>query len=313
MIVSPKLVPWLKEFNEVTVPNLILNKFKPTPTNAREGLANLTTDLTTVNVSINERYDDIVETDGYNVPVRIYIPKTKPNEKLPVIIYYHGGGHMGGSITVYEPVCRRLANATNHIVVSVEYRLTPENPYPAGVVDSYNVVKNIWKTLDAREINYKKELSIAGDSAGAANSATVSMKAQFDSEVEIKNQILIYPSLDYTMSFPSIEENAVGFLLQKSKVEWYYNCYFQNGESRKEASPVFGEFTSKLPRTLVLTAGLDPLRDEGREYVRKLKEANIDVEHYEFSDMIHTFLMMEDLVQEECALAYEKINLFLNK
>ena len=309
-MVSTKLVPWLKNFNEIVIPNLIKNKFKPTCVNAREGLANLTKELVTNIPDVTQILDGIVEAKEYNVPVRIYNPN--PKKELPIIIYYHGGGHMAGSVTVYDPICRKLANKTNHIVISVEYRLAPENPYPAGIIDSYNVVKNIWKVLDLNKIRYKKELSLVGDSGGAANVASVTMKAQFDLEVKIKNQVLIYPSIDYTMGFPSMKENSVGYLLHKSKIEWYFDNYFQNNEDRKKASPLYMEFSSEVSRTLVFTTMFDPLRDEGREYVKQLKNVDVEVEHYEFPDMIHTFLMMEDLVEEECETVYQKINLFLN-
>lgn len=310
-MLKKEIKEWLDIFNNITVPNLIANGFKPNAINAREGLANITKSLISDIPVVAQIQDDIIETFSYNVPVRIYNPN--PNKKLPVIVYLHGGGHMAGSVTVYDPICRKLANITEHIVVSVEYRLSPENPYPLGIIDCYNAIKNVWNVLNSRSMNYLKELSIVGDSGGGAIATTVAMKAQFDDNINIKRQVLIYPSVDYTMSFPSIEINGTGYLLAKSKISWYFDNYFQKGEDRKNASPLFGEFTSKLPKTLIFTAEYCPLRDEGFEYAKRLKDIDIYVEHYNLENMIHTFMNMEDLCKDECNFVYNKIKNFLKE
>lgn len=308
--VSPKLQLWLDSFNQ-QVAVLVENGFKPTATNAREGLANLTRGLVTDIPDVAWIQDDLVMSEQYNVPVRIYHPA--PDQALPVLVYYHGGGHMAGSVTVYDPICRKLANATRHIVVSVDYRLAPEYPYPAGVNDAYAVVKNLWATLDSRELKYQHELSIAGDSGGGSLVATVSGQAQYDDDVVIRKQVMIYPCLDYIMDSGSMEQNAAGYLLQKGKIAWYFDNYFQHGENRRQASPLYGHFTSNLPATLLFTAEFCPLRDEGVSYCEQAKAAGVYVEYVHFADMIHTFLNMEDLVKEECEQVYQQIARFLAK
>ncbi|KII75656.1 alpha/beta hydrolase [Vibrio renipiscarius] len=307
--VSPKLQTWLENFN-IAVGQLIENGFKPTATNAREGLANLTKGLVTDIPAVAWVQDDLVAGEAYNVPVRIYHPG--PETALPVLVYYHGGGHMAGSVTVYDPICRKLALATKHIVVAVDYRLAPECPYPAGIVDAYTVVSNLWATLDGRELKYLPTLSIAGDSGGGALVASVSAQAQFDENVSITKQVMLYPSLDYTMDSASMEENATGYLLQKGKIAWYFDNYFHNNEDRREASPLYQPMTAQLPATLMMTAEFCPLRDEGIAYAEMAQSAGAHVEHYHFNDMIHTFLNMEDLVKEECDTVYQKISAFLN-
>ncbi|TEW56807.1 alpha/beta hydrolase [Psychromonas sp. RZ22] len=307
--VSPKLKPWLETFNKQSI-MMLNNGFKPTATNAREGLANLTKSLVTDIPDIKWVQDDLVLHSDYNVPVRIYHPA--PEQSLPVIIYIHGGGHTSGSVTVYDPICRKLANTSQHVVVSVDYRLAPECPYPAAVNDAYNVVKNIWATLDSRHLNYQKKLSLVGDSGGGALVATVSNKAQFDHSVNISKQAMIYPSLDYTMGSGSIQENATGYLLQSKQIAWYFDNYFQHDENRKSVSPVHGDFTKGLPETLLFTAEFCPLRDEGLLYVEKVKQAGVITKHVHFPDMIHTFMNMEDLVKDECERVYQNINHFLN-
>lgn len=308
--VSPKLQTWLDNFN-VQVAAIVAGGFKPTATNAREGLANLTKGFVTDIPAVAWVQDDLVSGDEYNVPVRIYHPE--PETALPVLVYYHGGGHMAGSVTVYDPICRKLALATRHIVVAADYRLAPECPYPAGVNDAYTVVQNLWATLDGREVNYLPRLSIAGDSGGGALVASVSGKAQFDEKVTIEKQVMVYPSLDYTMNTESMDLNATGYLLQKGKIAWYFDNYFQNGEDRKEASPLHQAITDGLPKTLLFTAEFCPLMDEGKQYCEKAIAAGAQVEHIHFDDMIHTFLNMEDLVKEECDAVYQAISEFLNK
>lgn len=309
-MLKKELVNWLNTFNNTTVPNLIAKGFKATPINAREGLANLTKGFISNIPEISTIFDDYIYNDDYNVPIRIYNPN--PNEKLSVLIYFHGGGHMAGSVTVYDPICRKLALKTNHIVVAVEYRLSPENPYPCGLIDSYNSLKYIWNTLDSRNINYIKNLRIGGDSGGGAIVGSIVMKAQFDNNIIIDKMFMIYPSLDYTMSFPSITSNGKGYLLESGKIQWYFNNYFKSNEDRKLASPIFNEVSKNIPKSLIFTAEYCPLRDEGVEYVNKLKNASVNVLHYNLDNMIHTFMNMEDLCSEECNFVYDKINLFLN-
>ncbi|WP_025823545.1 alpha/beta hydrolase [Shewanella marina] len=308
--VSPKLVPWLANFNQ-QMEQLLASGFKATATNAREGLANLTKGLVTDIPAIAQVQDEVVAGGEYAVPVRIYHPA--PEQALPVMIYYHGGGHMAGSVTVYDPICRKLANATQYIVVSVDYRLAPECAYPAGVNDAYHVAKNVWSALDMRQLNYQRRLVVAGDSGGGALVASVTERAQFDASLIIEKQVMIYPSLDYTMSTNGITDNATGYLLQTAKIGWYFDNYFQHAENRYLASPLFGQFTAKLPTTLMITAEFCPLRDEGIIYCDKAQSAGVEVEHLHFDDMIHTFINMEDLVKEECQQVYAAIADFLNK
>lgn len=310
-MLKKELSEWLNEFNEVTVPKLLASGFKPNPINAREGLANLTKGLVTELVTVEEVIDDYIEAKEFDVPVRIYNPSKAKN--LPVMIFLHGGGHMAGSVTVYDPICKRLAKTSNHIVVSVEYRLAPENPFPAGLNDCINAAKGVFNTLDRCSISHRRTLSIIGDSGGGANVSLVTAELQESKEVSIENQILIYPSLDYTMSSKSMEENGVGYLLGKGKIAWYFDHYFKNGEDRKAVSPLYKEMGPNMPKTLIFTAQYDPLRDEGMEYTKKLKEAKVSVEHHNLENMIHTYMSMEDICKEECKFTYDKINKFLNQ
>ena len=306
--VSPKLAPWLETVNKQTAA-LVAAGFVFTPTNAREGLANLTRAFVTDIPPVAWIADTLVPAPGYRVPVRIYHPA--PEKALPVLVYFHGGGHMAGSVSVYEPICRKLALATQHIVVSADYRLAPECPYPAGLEDAYATAKYVWGALDARKVNYTRRLSLAGDSGGGALVAGVIGKSQFDASLPIHKTAMIYPGLDYTMQQPSMVENAVGYLLQTGKIEWYYNEYLQHAENRRDISPLYGKFSSNMPETLVISAEFCPLRDENHLYVEKMKAAGAKATLVHFDDMIHTFMNLEDMVKEECQKVYTLIGDFL--
>ena len=219
---------------------------------------------------------------------------------------------MAGSVPLYDPLCRQLALCSQHIVVSVEYRLAPECPYPAGLTDAYQAARHVFAVLDRRGVNYRPSLRLCGDSAGGALSATVAHRAQYDATVNIDGQVLIYPSLDYTLSQPSIQENAEGYLLHKSKILWYFDHYFQQAEDLKAVSPFFMEITPNYPATLVVTAQFDPLRDEGIAYVTKLHAAAVRAERLHFDDMIHAFMNLEKLVPKATARVYQQAAEFLN-
>ncbi len=307
---SPQLSDWLIVYHQ-KMEALLAGGFVPTPENARRGLADLTGSLVPEGPQVARVQDEDLRVAHGRLPVRIYHPL--PEAALPVLVYYHGGGHMAGSVKVYDPICRRMALATRHIVVSVDYRLAPEHPYPAGVKDAFVAVEKVWTTLDRTALAYEKRLSIGGDSGGGALCATVAHMAQKHPEIEIRRQVLIYPSLDYTMSHPSVEINGSGYLLEKEKMQWYFDHYFQNDEDRRKASPLYMEIGPRMTRTLVITAEFCPLRDEGAAYVRRLARHGIRAERLHFDDMIHAFLNMERVAPETCRRTYDAIARFLAK
>ena len=305
---NPKIAPWLADLHK-QIEVLKANGYKATAIGAREGVVNVTRSFIKESPAIAWVNDELVYGPEYAVPVRIYHPK--PQEALPVAVFYHGGGHAAGSVQVYDPICRKIALASEHIVVSVEYRLSPENPYPQGLMDAFTAARGVWDALDRRKLNYTEKLSLIGDSAGGALAASVTSRAQFEHGLNIANQVLIYPCLDYTLRQPSMEENADGYFLTRERIGWYFDNYFHHSEDRYQASPLYGQFTSGLPRTLVVSAGFDPLRDEAAQYVEKLKEAGIPHEHIFYDDLVHAFLFMEDMLKEECASLYSAIGRFL--
>jgi acetyl esterase/lipase len=317
-IVSPKLVPFLEQANTA------IAAFKATGQGfsaelVRQGLDNLSA-LIGAGPNMSTVKDDFLVTPSHNIPVRIYNPA--PNDVLPVLLHFHGGGHMCGSVDLYDPISRKLALATHAIVICADYRLAPEHPYPAGLDDCQQVLERYKSLLTG--MKHSDELYIAGDSAGGAICTSLVMNnssnEKTNDSVKIDKQILVYPSVDYTMVSASIEENGQGFLLEKDKVQWYFQQYLQVGNLDQdeiaqakavEASPLLGQFSANMPTTLVITAGCDPLRDEGIAYAKSLAEVGVSVEQYSFDGMTHAYMLLNDLVSDECEQTYQLIGQFV--
>lgn len=305
---APALVDWLHDFN-LLVEQMTASGYQPTAEGARDALAKLTSRFVPAGPAIAWVQDGLIAGPEGTVPVRIYDPQ--PDQALPVMVFFHGGGHAAGSVAAYDPIARRLAQASQHIVVSVDYRLAPECPYPAGLQDALAAAGGAFALLDSQQLPYCRSLVLAGDSAGGALAASVSAICQSGPAIRIDKQVLIYPSLDYTLSQPSCQENGRGYFLTTDRIEWYFAQYFQHGEDRQAVSALFAPVTGQLPQTLVISAGYDPLRDEASAYLERLAEAGVPAQHAYFPDMIHAFLNLEDLVPVACASAYARIGAFL--
>jgi acetyl esterase len=310
-IVSPKLIDFLALANS----NIALakqNNVQFTPTILRENLNKLGA-LMSDSPSVSYIADEALTLTDRTIPVRVYSPA--PELPLPVLVHFHGGGHMCGSVALYDPICRHLASIAQCVVISVEYRLAPEYPYPAGVEDCEYALIHYAQLLN--DVNHQNSVTIIGDSAGGAICTSLSMKSLTDKRIHIDQQILIYPSVDYTLTSPSLDSNGCGFLLETSRIKWYFEQYFKQSDQRsdqiKQASPLLGTINANLPKTLIFTAGCDPLRDEGIAYAKALSAAGVDVEHYSFDGMIHAYMLLHDLVKQECMTTYQRIAEFMAK
>ena len=305
-----QLSQWLEHYNKL-MEEWRSKGIELTPELARDGLARLTQNLVVDSPEIPLVKNHAVTIGSHSIPLRIYHPA--PAEKIPVLLYLHGGGHMAGSIKVYDPICRKLALATRRIVISVDYRLAPEYPYPKGLEDGAAVLSECLPMLGELGIQHLEELALAGDSAGGAMSATLAFALDKGSQPKLNALVLVYPSLDYTMSLPSIAKYSSGYLLERDRISWYFSQYFQNNENMKAASPLYMPVHRRFPRTLVITAEYCPLHDEGVAFVEKLKEHNVPVQHVDFEGMVHAFMNMESLVPENCRKLYIDIAKFLDQ
>lgn len=302
-----RLNTWLEQLNE-TVASLKAAGFEATPTNARESLANLTAGFVTAPINVDHTKDFVASTEDYKVPVRVYASQIKNDQ--PLIVYAHGGGHMAGSVTVYNPICHRIAHYTGCTVVSVDYRLAPENQYPAGINDLRSTLNVIRDDLAQRGFQVGQKTIVAGDSAGGAMASTMALEASHG-DLCIDGCILIYPSLDYSMRYDSYQKNGAGKLLENGKIQWYFDNYFGNQEDRDKASPIDMPIGERAPKTLIIAAEYDPLFDEAIAFAQKLKKHQGKVQTYIASDMVHAYLNLEDLTPDQCSETYTVINEFV--
>lgn len=260
-------------------------------------------------------WDAEVKVENYCVPVRIFLPKieTIPNS---LIIFFHGGGWVTGNINSYTRTCANMAKQTESIVVSVDYRLAPEYHFPIGLRDCYAVVKKI--LLDETLFHIKTDkISLMGDSAGGNLVAAVSLLARDRGDFLPHSQILFYPAVynDYSENSPfnSVITNGKDYLLTAKRIQNYIELYIDKSEDLQSPymAPYLAEDLSNQPKTLIITAEYDPLRDEGEAYGKRLKEAGNEVMIYRMQDAIHGFLSLPPNF-EHVKKGYQVVNKFLN-
>jgi acetyl esterase len=213
------------------------------------------------------------------VPVRVYEP---PNPGGSTLIFLHGGGWVVGDVETHDPLCRRVANGTGARVVSVDYRLAPEHPFPAGLDDAEEVLHWLWTEDPGRP------LGVAGDSAGASLTAGVALRAR-DKQIPLAAQLMFYPATDPAMTSPSFAENGAGYFLTGRDMAWFYQQYLPGGSGRApEADLAHADVVGVAP-AIVATAEFDPLRDEGIAYAARLADAGVPAQHVPGPGLIHGF------------------------
>lgn len=274
--------------------------------------------LRILNPSLNPLYkslDHKIIVNNREIPVRAFLPKREEYSK--VLLFYHGGGWVTGNIDIYTKICANMANETNCLVISVDYRLAPENPFPAGLEDCYSVAKEIF--LDPGILNCKKEdIILIGDSAGGNLAAVVSLMGRDKGDFIPAKQILIYPATNYDHSenspYKSVIENGKHYIMTSKRIQDYLDLYAPNKEDRLSPyiAPILSEDFSNQPDTLIITAEFDPLRDEGEDYGKKLRESGNNTEIHEIPSAIHGFLS-SPLASEEIDKSYKIINEFIYK
>jgi acetyl esterase len=222
------------------------------------------------------------------IPIRIYHPRARRSPR-PILVYFHGGGFVVGSVASYDGLCRELARQADAIVISVEYALAPEHRFPAGVEDALAATR--WVIAEATSLGGDAlSVAIGGDSAGGNLAAVVAQLTLGDVRRPVF-QLLVYPATDLTRSFPSHRLFAEGYLLTGRSMDWYIDNYVTGDRDKIDprGSPLFAADLRGLPPALVMTAGFDPLRDEGRAYAEKMKAAGVEVEYRCIEGSIHGF------------------------
>ena len=242
------------------------------------------------------------------IPARIYTPLKlrQTNELAPGLVFFHGGGWVIGDLDSHDVVCRKLADEGQLIVVSVDYRRAPEHKFPAAVDDA--IAATTWIAGHATELGIDAgRLLVGGDSAGGNLAAVVAIAARDGKGPAISGQVLIYPATDFAMMHPSHSEPETSILLTHSVIRWFRDHYLNGAADIHDwrASPARASTLIGLPPAYVLTAGADPLRDEGDEYARRLKDAGVAVTHRTFPGQFHGFFTMGKLLQQANVAASE--------
>jgi acetyl esterase len=220
------------------------------------------------------------------IAVRAYRPVS--GEVLPALVYFHGGGWTIGDLDTHDVLCRQLVNGARCAVFSVDYRLAPEAPFPAAVEDCLAATRFVFEKSGSLKIDVSR-IAVGGDSAGGNLAAVVALHRQ----MPLAFQLLIYPATDQRCDTDSHRRNGEGYLLTREGIEFFRGCYLPEKKHWADwrASPLLAASHAGLPPAFIITAGYDPLRDEGREYAERLAQAGVEVAYREYSDMVHGFLL----------------------
>jgi acetyl esterase len=268
------------------------------PESARDRLDGLVEDLPVEDVAEIHDYDiPGPDRTDRTIPVRLYEPDAQP--PYPMLVYFHGGGFTVGSLDSHENICAALTNRADCLTISVDYRLAPEHPFPAAIDDAYAALQ--WVDEFADQLNGDRErIAVAGDSAGGTISAASALLVRDQGGPDLVHQGLIYPgtAAHGIHEFDSYEENAEGYFLEMDTIEWYYDNYLPSPAQARNAyaAPLLANDLSELPPATVITAGFDPIRDEGIAYADRLEEADVEVSHVHYEDMIHAFVSLYEMI-----------------
>ena len=260
------------------------------PTEARKQMLDLAPPVEPL-LAVNRVEDRSIPGPGGEIPLRLYYPAG--DLPFATLAYFHGGGWVIGDLDTHHGFCHALAKKSGCLVVSVDYRLAPEHPYPAAVEDAYAATK--WVVENAAVIQADPDrFAVCGDSAGGHLAAVVSMMARDLKGPRIDLQVLIYPITDCNYSTPSYKENKEGYMLTRDLMKWFWSLFLEDESQADDpyASPLRADNLSDLPQALIITAGYDPLRDEGEAYGKRMQEAGVKVTLSRYPGMIHAFIRM---------------------
>lgn len=246
-----------------------------------------------------QRVDDRhVPADDGDIPVRVYTPAESVGADHGVLLWLHGGGWTIGGIDSSDHTCRALANRSGCVVVSVEYRLAPEHKAPAAADDCMAAL--IWTVENAELLGVDvSRVAVGGDSAGGNLAALVCQRSRDEFGPDIDFQVLLCPVTDLTLTHPSIDQNAEGYLLTKETMQWFVANYLGDVDPKDPSvSPLHSSDLAGLPPALVVTAEFDPLRDEGEAYAVRLREAGVPTELRRYDGQIHNFYTMPAMLED---------------
>jgi acetyl esterase len=248
---------------------------------------------------VAETIDGSLAGPGGTIRYRRYRPLGVAAGMLPTLIYYHGGGFVIGNIETHDSTCRRLANRSRCQVVSIDYRLSPEHPFPAPTDDALAAFRHIRDNAAAFGAD-AGHLAVGGDSAGGAIAAVVCQACKQTGEAMPAFQMLIYPATDARRQSESHRLFADGYFLTGELIDWFWKAYIPGGIELTDLrlSPLLAKDVSGLPPAFVLTAGFDPLRDEGRAYANRLIDAGVKTTYVNYPGTIHGFFSLTRFLKQ---------------
>jgi len=244
--------------------------------------------------------DIFADVKNARIPVRVYVPREQ--RRLPVLVYYHGGGWVVGNLETADWLCRSLALAADRVIFSIDYRLAPEYKFPTPAEDCYQAAKWVAENGFEQYADVSR-LAVGGDSAGGNLATVVCLMARDRGDPVISYQWLICPVTNHSFETESYHQYADGYLLTLKDMQWFWNHYLRQPRDGENpyASPLLGDLHC-LPRTLVITAEYDPLRDEGEAYAKRLQDAGVVTSMTRYDSMIHCFTDFPDLKQTREAI-----------
>jgi acetyl esterase len=253
------------------------------------------------------RIDDIrIPGPAGPIPARVYDAAAPGASPRAVVAYFHGGGWVQGDLETHHGLCARVAERAGVIVVAVDYRLAPEHTFPAAGEDCFTAYR--WLRAHAGELGGDaRRVAIAGDSAGGNLSAVVSQMAALAGVSVPTCQALIYPAVDFALDTPSHRELEHGHIIPRDRIVWYAEQYLPAGADRNDprASPLRAKDLEGQPPTLIVTAGFDPLRDEGHAYAERLRADGVDVVYREYPGQIHAFISLTKAIPQGMTCTWE--------
>jgi acetyl esterase/lipase len=240
----------------------------------------------------------VAETPQGAIPLRVYRPAGLPDAtSLPAYVYFHGGGWVIGDLETHDVLCRQLTAASGASVISVDYRLAPEHKFPAAADDAWAATR--WIVAHAAELGLDAgRLAVGGDSAGGNLAAVVALMARDAGGPAIRQQVLIYPVVDVMRETRSYADFAEGYMLTRDSMRWFVAHYLRSKDDAGDwrVSPLRAPSLARLPPALIVTAGFDPLRDEGEMYAGRLRDAGVTVDYVCYGGMVHGFAGMGKLI-----------------
>ncbi len=299
MALHPQIVDLIRRAEEAGV----IATHEMTPREARAQMEKMSRIRDSDQTLVGTVEDRVIPGPAGALPIRIYSPSVTSDAAMPAVMFFHGGGHVIGSLDTHDLVARNMCVGANCIVVSVDYRLGPEDPFPAAPEDCFAATR--WVADNAASLGIDpNRLVVSGDSAGGNLAAVVALMARDAGGPALCFQLLVYPVTDYALDTPSYTTWAEGAgILTAAGMRWFRDHYLSRPGDREDwrAAPLHANDLSNLPPALVITAECDVLHDEGVAYVAAMQAAGVVVEHRDYPGMMHGFYSFAPVIDDGAA------------